>query len=352
MLGSAGPSAADVTALNGSAFGYFTNVGLFGGAASTHGPAPRVTLPAGGGNERDALPDGAKGQYGPAVVFGGIWPEPAPTGGPSGPITVSTQGTTGPGGSVTSSVDIVLHNPARPLAPGGIGPGPLIAEEVHSTCTADESGVGGSVTFVNGIVEQKYDKDTQLPIQSEIRPIPSNPPVNDEYFGTIDHVGDHFRIVLNEQITNADGSLTVNAAHMFLLGPIAIGEMVIGQSVCGATGGPSGAAPSASPSDGGSPSGSGSPAAPGSPSVPGSPSSTPDPSASTTSSSLAPGATTTRPAGQAAGSDLAARPVADSDDGLPLVIPALALAAGGAAAVIWARRRRLGQGGSPPFGGS
>jgi hypothetical protein len=60
-----------------------------------------------------------------------------------------------------------------------------------------------------------------------------HPPVNYTRSGTIDHVGDRWRIVLNEQIENPDGSLTVNAAHMFLLGPIAVGEMIIGSSTCG-----------------------------------------------------------------------------------------------------------------------
>ena len=238
-------SHADVIAVTGDAYGYWTNVSLFGGPSSAHGPAPEVKLPAGGSATplTASAPDGAKSQYGPAVVFGGIWPDDAPTGGPSGPITVSTQGTPGPNGSVTSSVDIVLFNPPRAGDPGGIGPGPLIADEVHSTCTARESGVTASSRWVNGKVETKYDKDTQLPIPSAVKPIPANPPPNLEYTGTIDHVGDSFRIVVNEQIPNADGSLTVNAAHMYMLGPIAIGDSIVGHSVCGTTASPAATTP-------------------------------------------------------------------------------------------------------------
>ena len=39
--------------------------------------------------------------------------------------------------------------------------------------------------------------------------------------------------MFNEQIANPDGSITVNAAHEYLLGPTAVGDMVIGSSTCG-----------------------------------------------------------------------------------------------------------------------
>ena len=44
---------------------------------------------------------------------------------------------------------------------------------------------------------------------------------------------DTFRYVFNEQIRNADGSITVNAAHQYVLGPTAVGELIIVQSRCG-----------------------------------------------------------------------------------------------------------------------
>jgi len=364
---------AEVTAVKGSAYGYFTDVSLFGGPSSTHGPAPQVNLPAAGSATpiTDTLPEGGKGQYGPAVVFGGIWPDEAPSGPPSGPITVSTQGTMGADGSVISSVDIVLYDPRRPLEPGGIGPGPLIADEAHSRCVAGEGGVTGSSRFVNGKVETKYDKDTQLPIPSAVKPIPVNPPPNQEYTGTIDHVGDHFRIVINEQIQNRDGSLTVNAAHMFLLGPIAIGEMIVGQSVCGVRGSPS-PAPAASPGPAASPTpapapgpGDASPttAPPPPPATnagpaPTTPAAPTDPAAST--STTAPALTfswqsgpssTSAPRSKDDGEALAARPVRSTGSGgFPTVLVVLALGVGAAAAVIVVRRRRLAGPGRPPNG--
>jgi hypothetical protein len=45
-------------------------------------------------------------------------------------------------------------------------------------------------------------------------------------------VGDRFRVVLNEQFEEG-GTITVNAMHLYLLGDIAVGDAIIGQSVCG-----------------------------------------------------------------------------------------------------------------------
>jgi hypothetical protein len=67
----------------------------------------------------------------------------------------------------------------------------------------------------------------------ETVPVPERPAPNTERTGTLDHVGDSYRIVFNEQVRNADGSLAVNGVHIYLLGPTAKGELVIGQVVCG-----------------------------------------------------------------------------------------------------------------------
>ncbi len=254
------PSGADVTAVRGSAYGYQTNVSLFGGPSAIRGfgqttctspnvpagcaPAtaesPSVNLPSTGGNVSQTDPNGATAQYGPAVIFGGRWPDAAPSAPPSGPISVDCTGTTGPGGSVTCNSAVTLYNPPNALAPGGIGPGPVVADEARSTCSAVETdpstgakSVTGSATFVNGVLETRYDPQTQLPVETE--PIPANPPPNYTRSGTIDHVGDSYSVVFNEQIINPDGSLTVNAVHMRLLGPTAVGDLIIGSVTCGIT---------------------------------------------------------------------------------------------------------------------
>ncbi len=232
------PAAADVTAVKGSACGYFASVSLFGGPAGQRGcgqpgdaPAtnasPSVTLPSTGSSTpieaTDA--DGATAEYGPAKIFSGQYPAGSDVAPPSGPITVRTQGTLGASGSVTSSASVTL--------PRGVGPGPIVADGVSSTCTASQSGVTASTTITNGILETKYDATTQDATETE--PVPGSPSVNYTRTGTIDHVGDSYRAVFNEQVTGSDGSITVNAVHLYLLGPTAVGELVIGQSVCGVT---------------------------------------------------------------------------------------------------------------------
>ncbi|HEX2699870.1 MAG TPA: hypothetical protein VHM89_06660 [Acidimicrobiales bacterium] len=230
----AAPASADVGQVIGGAYGHWTNVSLFGGPSSVRGPNPTVSLPPTGADPAliGKVPS-ASAVYGPATIFGGKWPIDQDTAPPSGPITVSTKGTTGPGGSVTSTVDIVLRTPANPASPGGFGPTvPNEGDELHSSCTANESGVTGSVRFVNAILATSTDESGE---PKDTEPIPDNPPVNYTRTGEITNVGDHWRIVYNEQIKGADGSLTVNAIHMFLLGEIAVGEQIVGQVRCGVT---------------------------------------------------------------------------------------------------------------------
>ena len=210
------PAAAQVTELNGSAYGAYVHVGLFGGPPSQVGATPVVVVPPTGGKEDAALPQ-LIAQFGPATVFGGRFEDPGRN--PSGELTVTTEGETGPDGYVTSAATVT-----------NVGPGPLVADEIDSTCRADQSGVTGSATFRNGIVETSYDAGTQEPVTTE--PIPERPAPNTAMEGTIDHVGDRFRVVLNEQVVEGD-TIIVRAVHMYLLGPIAVGDLIIGQSVCG-----------------------------------------------------------------------------------------------------------------------
>jgi hypothetical protein len=231
-LASPAPASADVTAVSGGAFGHYTKVGLFGGPPSVVGPLPDVRLPP-TGSEQPLTGYEASGSavYGPAHIFSGIWPPDVAPAPPSGPTTVSTRGTLGPRGSVTSSVDITLRNPPDPKSPGGWGPlPPTQGEELHSTCTASESGVSGSVRFKNAVMS-KATTPAGEPLDEER--IPDNPPVNFTRTGILTNVGDRYRIVYNEQFVDPDGlSITVNAVHMYLLGDIAVGEQIVGQVRC------------------------------------------------------------------------------------------------------------------------
>ena len=96
-----------------------------------------------------------------------------------------------------------------------------------------------SVAFGSGAPPASVAGGAPLPNATE--DIPAEPPVNYTKSGVISNVGDVFTVVFNEQIVHADGSLTVNAVHMYLFGPTAVGELVRGQATCGTT--PSAATP-------------------------------------------------------------------------------------------------------------
>jgi len=210
-------SGADVSAVRGSAFGASASVSLFGGPPMTFGPRPTVTLPASGSpTPLTAIEPTILVRFGPATVFS------------SGPAAVRTQGTTGPGGSVTSAAQLENVNTS--------GSEVFTAKSIASTCTASEAATSGSTSVVNGtVILQDPNPDTTGEAGETIVNVPANPPVNTTYTGTVPNVGDNFRYVFNEQTVGADGSITVNAAHLYLLGPTAVGELIIGQSVCDVT---------------------------------------------------------------------------------------------------------------------
>jgi hypothetical protein len=200
--------------VTGSAFGYYASVGLFGGPAGVNGPAPTVVLAPEGSTEPvvETDPDGATAQYGPATIV------------QTTAMTVSTQGTTGPDGSVTSSASVEFNANQEEQVD------PFNADNLTSTCSASEAGFTGAATLNNASLVLSTDPDTQEPVDTI--DLPANPEPNTTFEGTIDHVGDRFRVVLNEQIEEG-GTITVNAMHLYLLGNIAVGDAVIGQAVCG-----------------------------------------------------------------------------------------------------------------------
>jgi hypothetical protein len=281
--GGGGGGDGPITAVKGSACSYFVKVGLFGGPQQLRGCgevppgptpaspgasyAPNVALPENGSGSAAPItasdPDGAKAQYGPAVIHGGLWPcedvgkddngdgitgncaSSAPA---SGPQAVSTQGTPADG-TVKSSAEITLNATPSPVScypgwgpnppstagcvsHGGSGPFPVQTDSLHVECTATKSSVTGVTTLKNAQLATKTDVEGN-PIDQE--PVPDSPPVNYTRGGVITNVGDVFSVVYNEQIVNADGSLTVNGVHMYLFGPTAVGEVVRGQATCGTT---------------------------------------------------------------------------------------------------------------------
>ena len=210
------PSHADVTAVRGSAYGYHAfDIVILTGEQPDTGPTPAVSLASDASDSpRTATAPEGDVVYGPAELF------------TTGEITVGTEGSVGDGGSVTSSTDIDDVNRG--------GSEVFDADRVQSTCTATEDGVTASTTVTNGTMRthaQAEDHD------EEVVAIPTNPEPGHTVEGHL-HIGstqDNYRYVFNEQIRNPDGSITVNAVHAYLLGPAAVGELVIGSATCGVT---------------------------------------------------------------------------------------------------------------------
>jgi hypothetical protein len=215
VAGGGAPSAADVPSLtNVGAYGYFASVSLFGGPANTSGPSPTVILPPDGAKPAAPLTTvipSAKAQFGPATLLD------------SGEAKVSIDGTPGPNGSVTSTASVT--GVADP-------PLPLLYRKVTSTCTTKGSEVTGSTTLAGDLAVSTYKApDPRDGDPRDVVPMPANPQPNTERSGELTNVGDQFRVVFNEQIR--DGAfLTVNAIHMYLLGPLAKGDLVIAQTRC------------------------------------------------------------------------------------------------------------------------
>jgi uncharacterized protein YegP (UPF0339 family) len=219
------PPAAAVRA--GGACGFSTNVSLFGGPPERRGcgqtvppgdarsASPAVALPAEGSTAAlvAADEDGALAQYGPAVIFGGRVAAGSMGNPPSGPIAVSTKGTT----SITSSASVQ-----------NVGAGPVSAGSIRSTCTASKTGVKGSTSVSRGVVVTATDADGAPKTTVKV---PAKPPVNHTVKGKVD-TGDTFKAVFNEQKKAKDGTLTVVALHLYLLGPTAVGEVVVAESHC------------------------------------------------------------------------------------------------------------------------
>lgn len=192
---------ADVTTVNGSAFGESVTVTTALGVNANSGPMPTVTLPAAG--SATALTNTLASVTSPVLR--------------TGVLNVSTQGTLGPSGSVTSSASVANPNVGIPV----LAPNVLTATAVSSTCTSNETGSTGSATIA-GL--------TVAGIAGTIATTP-NTTVTIAGVGTL-HV--------NEQIvtgTAPSTAITVNALRLVInAGPLGGGEIIIGQSVCGVTG--------------------------------------------------------------------------------------------------------------------
>jgi hypothetical protein len=191
----ASPAYADVTSVSGGAFGESVDVTTVLGVHVTSGPISTVTLPSGGG-----------GPFTQSVLSVSV-PNVLST----GVLNVSTQGTLGASGGSSSSADV-----AGVSALGGA----LTATAIRSSCTVGPNSSSGSTTLVGATLGGL--------------PVALNPAPNTTL--TVPGVGS---VTLNEQIpTGGAGnySLTVNAIHVHLAGPLGNGDIIISQSRCGEAG--------------------------------------------------------------------------------------------------------------------
>jgi hypothetical protein len=198
-LGLASAAYADVTTVTGSAFGLSATATVLG-APVTLAQTPSVTLPPGG----SATPVAASLA---TVTLPGLLA--------TGIVNVSTQGTPGAAGSVTSASEVAG------LVVGNALITALAADAVGSTCTSNEAGSTGDTTIANLRVLGQ-------PLVVSTAP---NTTVNLAGVGIL-HV--------NEQVvtgTAPSSSITVNALRLEInvLG-LATGSIIVGQSVCGVVG--------------------------------------------------------------------------------------------------------------------
>lgn len=208
-----------VTAVNGSAYGYRAfNINLLNNPQPDTGPTPSVALTANASNSpQSGSATTALVSYGPATLL---------TGDAS---SVQASGSLGASGSVSTSSTLTDINKATTQP--STGSEVLTADSMSSSCTASASAAAaGSTTVTNGTLVQSTGATPTA--------IPTNPAPNYTLTGTITISAtdtETFTYVFNEQTTDANGNLTVNAVDEYLHGPTAKGNLVIGQSVCGVT---------------------------------------------------------------------------------------------------------------------
>lgn len=250
-LGS-GPAlaASNVTAVNGSAFGYWArNISFWGGVQPDTGPTPSVALASNASNSpQNASVASGTVTYGPAVLF------------TSDGIAISSSGSLGSTGFARSSTTINNVNKAT-SQPTTTGSEILTADRISSSCNATLSGVTGSTTssyLLNGVnngavlrTDSGWDAndDGDYVDSGEHAPIDvavgKSPALNATYYGHI-HLSatstDYFKVVFNEQSLSG-GTRTVTAVHEYFgvtpngndPNSVLHGELILGRAVCGVT---------------------------------------------------------------------------------------------------------------------
>ncbi len=192
----AAPASADVTSVAGGAYGEKVDVTPSGSLPVQSGPLPAVTLPPAGGGPFTATVLSSTAPATGSILKTGL-------------LQARTEGSLGPAGFVESSASVDAVDALQ---------GMVTASRAESGCRWEEAGQTASTTVLDGTVEGSS--------------VPVNPAPNTEIqvSGAL--------VTLNQQLTSSapGGGVTVNAIHIRVEPPLGNGEIVIGQSRCGASG--------------------------------------------------------------------------------------------------------------------
>jgi hypothetical protein len=187
---------------DGSAYGVQVNVTLLGAAAVHVGPlAPASTS----GPTTDSVASAAV----PGVLTAGVMDTSATKDPNTGAVTATA-----------STADVGL--------PVLSGLGTVSAKVIAAKCVATQSGETGTATLT----------DAKL---GGLGALAVDPAPNTVVAIKLPVVGNVATLTLNEQIHNKDGSLTVNAFHLHLLGGYGVGslgsgDVIISSATCGPAG--------------------------------------------------------------------------------------------------------------------
>lgn len=198
----AGAAPASAAPGDGSAFGVHVNVTLAGASIVSAGPFAAAST---AGPTSDTLASVTV----PGIVTAGVITTSATKNSNTGAVSASAS---------TADVGLPL------LAAIGAVKAKLIA----ASCGATQSGESGSATLTDadfgylGALDVHPAKNTTIAIK-------------------VPGIGNVATLILNEQIKNGDGSLTVNAMHLHLLGgkgvgAIGSGDVIISSATCGPAG--------------------------------------------------------------------------------------------------------------------
>jgi hypothetical protein len=198
----AGIAPASAASGDGSAYGVKVDVALLGVPAVHVGPLAAAST---SGPTSNSLASATV----PGVLTAGVINTSAHKDQNTGAVTASAS---------TADVGLPLLN-----ALGNVG-----AKLIAAKCVATQSGETGSST----LTDAKFGSLGTLAV---------NPAPDTTINVALPVIGNVATLILNEQIHNADGSLTVNAVHLHLLGgpglgQLGSGDVIISSATCGPAG--------------------------------------------------------------------------------------------------------------------